>query len=354
MNRHPRNETGALAQAKARLTIPNLAAMVLPEWKPARSCRSPFRKDRHPSFSVSPDGRYWRDFGTGEHGDAVDFLARAQGLSIGDAIQAFIRLAGLQAVSGSGPSGLERSLGNDAGTAERGHSRTLSLPDDLHAGSAQELRTLAGLRGLNVEAVELASDRGLLRFGSVNDGVLPCKAWIVSDKKRQNAQARRMDGMPWQALPGKPKAKSLLGSRAAWPIGLGEAQDLNSIALVEGGPDLLAAIHFAFCEGCTADVAPVAMLGAGMTIPDEAVSLFEGKRVRIFPHLDEAGEKAASRWERQLADAGVEVDCVSLTGIRKYDGSPVTDLNDLAFLHADDFENDRALWNLFDCVEDKS
>ena len=60
-------------EAKAKLTIPVLWQMFTLAGKPAKSCRSPFREDRHPSFSVSDDGRYFHDFATGEKGDAIDF-----------------------------------------------------------------------------------------------------------------------------------------------------------------------------------------------------------------------------------------------------------------------------------------
>jgi len=123
------------------------------------------------------------------------------------------------------------------------------------------------------------------------------------------------------------------------------------MALVEGGPDLLAAFHFAHCEGRQDHVAPVAMLGASLSIPGDALSCFVGKRVRIFPHLDDAGQDAAARWEGQLVAAGAVVDCFALTSIRKADGSAVTDLNDLSSIHEDDFEDDRTVWNLFNFEE---
>jgi len=34
----------------------------------------------------------WRDFATDEGGDVIDFLAKARGLSLGDAIREFKRL----------------------------------------------------------------------------------------------------------------------------------------------------------------------------------------------------------------------------------------------------------------------
>ena len=76
--------------------------------------------------------------------------------------------------------------------------------------------------------------------------------------------------------------------------------------------------------------------------------MFAGKRVRIFRHSDSTGEGAAERWAEQLADAGAEVDAFRFDGLRRTDGEPVNDLNDLAAIHADDFETHRCLWELFD------
>ncbi|MGD1031405.1 MAG: CHC2 zinc finger domain-containing protein [Opitutaceae bacterium] len=69
-----------LKRAKDRVTIFELGALYFPAWKAGKSCRSPFRDDRHSSFSVFDDGRKWKDFGSGESGDAVDFLAKAKGV----------------------------------------------------------------------------------------------------------------------------------------------------------------------------------------------------------------------------------------------------------------------------------
>jgi CHC2-type zinc finger protein len=58
---------------------------------------SPFRDERHPSFSVYDEGRRWKDHGTGEGGDAFDFYQRATGKSAKDAFVEFIEFAGLGA-----------------------------------------------------------------------------------------------------------------------------------------------------------------------------------------------------------------------------------------------------------------
>lgn len=220
------------------------------------------------------------------------------------------------------------------------------LPADLHAGNMAEVKALAQLRGLNVEAVILAAHRGLLSFGTVCG--YPC--WLVLDQSRNVVQARRVDGKPFPAFEGGPerKAHTLRGSCQGWPLGVPEAASFGAVALVEGGPDLLAAFHFAWCEDCELDIAPVAMLGASQSIPAEALPMFAGKRVRIFAHADDAGMPAAQRWEAQLLAAGVAVDVFNLAGLRTVSGAPVKDLNDLAKIDADDFENDRAVWRLFD------
>ena len=160
-----------------------------------------------------------------------------------------------------------------------------------------------------------------------------------------NAQARRMDGGTWEHLEGSPKSWTLRGSWASWPIGANESQPFQNIALCEGSADLLAACHFIHCKD-RADVAPVAMLGASQRIHADALPLFAGKRIRIYPHVDKAGMEAAKRWADQLEAVGAEVDALSFDGLRKDDGSLVGDLNDSVMVCADDFEDVRELWGM--------
>ncbi len=322
-------------EAKDRITIDMLGGFLFPGWRAGKSCRSPFREEKNNSFSVYANGQKWRDFGTGDGGDPIDFLAKARGLSNADAIREFKLLAGLAPVAV-----------HDKPRTPSNPPRPIAFPSDMHKGSTEECRRLAELRNVCVQAVKLASKRGLLHFGTMADGgYVP--AWILTDRDRTNAQARRLDGKPWQSVEGCPKAKTLRGSQAAKPIGIQEAQGSPTIALVEGGPDLLAAMHFAWAEGVEDYVAPVAMFGATLNIPKDALPNFSGKRIRIFPHLDEGGRNAAIRWERQLAPVAEWVDCFSLDGIRQETGKPVQDLNDLTSIHADDFEADRDLWSIY-------
>ena len=322
-----------LAEAKERLRIPDLWARLNLPGKPSKHCRCPWREDRKPSFSVSADGKLWHDFATGEAGDAIAFFARATGLSAKTACRKFLELAG-------GGFGVPR-LATPAPATPAPPRERPKLPT-FHRSGPVDVERLASLRQLRVEGVALVRRRGLLWFANWRG----FPAWIISDGERVNAQARRMDGECWQHHETKPKSDTLPGCWASWPVGVGEAKPFKIVAIVEGGPDLLAAHHFIYCETREADVAAVAILGASNRIHADTLRLFAGKRVRLFPHVDGAGRDAAERWARQLESVGADVDAFDFAGLCKTDGLPVKDLNDLAAVHADDFEAERTLWRI--------
>jgi len=317
-----------LANAKARLNIHALWRHFGFDGEPKASCHSPFRDDIKPSFSVNADGTLWNDFATGEAGDAVDFFQRASGLSQKDACRKFIELAG----------------GHFTPTPrtawpQRADNKPKPVFPDFSTGMAADFKQLAGLRNIGCEGLEFASERGLLWFATLKD----CPAWIVTDSARVNAQARRMDGQGWNHLPDCPKAYTLPGAWASWPIGITETQPFRAIALCEGGPDFLAAHYLALWEQAThhakrdVQCAPVAMLGASQRIHPDALPLFTGKRVRIFGHDDEAGRGAVERWAGQLASIGADVDAFSFAGLQQMNGKPVKDLNDALLMDTASF-----------------
>ena len=314
-----------IAEAKHRLRIPDVWQLLGLPGEPKASCKSPFREDRRASFSVSRGGLLFNDFATGDAGDAVDFLSLAKGLSRAEACKTFIALAGGEAVTPTARPIVARE------------ARQWERPKypDFAKGNGVDLKRLARLRNLSIEGLQLASERGLLWFAVLRG----FDAWLVCDSERVNAQARRMDGGTWEHINGA-KAWTLPGSRAAWPIGAREAGAFRSVALVEGGPDLLTACHFIAVEGRERRIAPVAMLGASPSIRAAALPLFCGKRVRIFGHLDAngAGQRATRRWASQLKQSGAMVDAFSFAGLWQVDGSPVGDLNDLARVHGDCYE----------------
>ena len=310
-----------LAEAKRRLPIPELWRRLGLPGTPAKSCRCPWREDHRPSLSIFDDGRRWRDFGTAEHGDAVDFIARARGLPVPAAIAELRRLAGVPLPPAHPP------------------VATPSKRPDLHPGTEAELQQLAALRNLGLDGLRLATQRGLLRFAEHHGQ----PSWFVTDPQAANAQARRLDSQPWA---NGAKALTIAGSRAARPIGAHAAADFSIVLFCEGDPDLLAAHHLITVEARERDAVAVAMLGASLAIPAEDLPPFAGKRIRFFVHADEPGRASVQRWAHQLAAVAAAVDAVDFADLRKSDDSPVKDLNDLTSVHPDDFETHRALWSL--------
>ncbi len=315
-----------LAQAKERLTIHYLWRHFGFENEPSKSCRCPFHTDKGPSFSVTADGALFNCFTGCGSGDAVDFFQLATGLPRADACRAFIKLAG--GCSSSAPQVRRRTpekADNEAVKAEQRKSwPLLTSPLASPAGTEEAaMEALAKLRHVSLDGVQLMAARGLLWFTEWKDS----PAWVVTDSTRLNAQARRMDGQRLENIGAK--AQTLPGSRAAWPVGVNEAQSARVILFCEG-VDILAAHHFIHAHGREADTAAVAMLGAGNTIPADALPLFAGKRVRIMAHADasRAGHKAAQRWKHQLDTVGAHVDAADFTGLLMADGQPVKDLND--------------------------
>lgn len=331
---YPRQAGISIEEAKARLTIPNIWARLDLPGKPDKSCCSPFRADRRPSFSIYDNGGKWHDFATGEGGDAADFIAAALGVSLEEGCRCLIEMAsghGMSCYSSvQHPIRRTTDAAAIAKAAKRAGWPTFEKPTD------EEIQAIADLRGLSPEGVFLAARRGLLRCCDSREG----RAWIVADSSRRNAQGRLLSGQPWAA---GMKARSLPGSEASWPVGLPEASTFSAIALCEGGADLLASLHLSWCTGVEEQVAPVAMMGASLTIPGNALPLFAGKKIRVFSDADNAGQEAGRRWGAQLQAAGVSVDGYRFDGLARADGKPVKDLNDFAHICVDHWEHRRDL-----------
>jgi hypothetical protein len=169
-----------LQAAKERLTIPDLWQLLDLPGKPGRSCRSPFREDRNPSFSVYDDGRKWKDHATGEGGDAADFVARALNLSNEDACKKLIELAGVSPQIPRFPPQEARQADNAK------ESVRLELPPLLpySKGLAQHV---ADSRGLGVVRVEFAALwLKTVVFGPICDH----ECWILTDNSNRSAEAR--------------------------------------------------------------------------------------------------------------------------------------------------------------------
>lgn len=313
----------SLQEAKRRLRIPELWAKLGLENPPssgrARVVCSPFRPERSPSFSISADGMLWKDFSGEAAGDAVTFIEHACNLSRKDAMRHLMELAGVVLPApGESPRPLALVAPQGA-TAEPLRRRAMPDLDGLTEGTREQWARLAVLRGVSVAAVERMVARGGLLFGDYRN----LESWVVTDSRRCNAQARRLDGKCWPVGGGGVKAMTVPNSWGAWPLGAADAGP--NILLCEGGPDWLAG--FELSVTVWRDVSPVTMLGASMPIYESALGWWLGKKVWIVPHGDDAGGKALAKWSAQLAGAGIVPRVLRLP-----DG--VKDLNDFVRLPA--------------------
>ncbi len=321
-----------VAEAKRLLPLPQLMERRGLGSHAKTEAFCPFHENtKTKAFSIFQDERghwRWKCHSQCGHGDEITLLEKLDGLSNKEATRQYIASAGV--ASGSGPClPVARAFAPLPRPPSPARVKP-SLPS-MEAGCDADLAQLASLRRVSLVSLLIARDVGLLRFATLRGH----RAWIVTDEERVNAQARRLDGELWEHIGAK--AWTLPGSWASHPIGLKLAEHYPSILLVEGGGDLLAALHFIEVQLDSVTWAVVAMLGASQRIPVDALRIFAGKRVRVFPHTDDAGKEAARKWARQLMEAGaVKVDAFTFTGLRKADGSPVGDLNDCTAIHPDD------------------
>lgn len=305
-----------VAELKARVNLGEVAGRVVELKKRGGDdlvglC--PFHSEKTPSFHVHPERGFFKCFGCGKGGDAVDFVRETEQLSFTKAVETLGARFGVTIEYEDGTEATGSAAGGPVVRAAprpietRAPSPTwLRLQPSLRAGTVSELMALATLRRIPALAgLELATRAGHLWFADIWDDGYEWPAWLITDGSRRNAQARRMDGQPWSGIGGK-KAKTITGCEASWPVGIAEAAEKPMIFFVEGGPDFLAAWHLIWLTDKCRTNTPVAMFGASNPIHEAALPLFKGKDVRIFPHNDAnlAGMNGAIRWRSQLLDAG--------------------------------------------------
>jgi hypothetical protein len=217
-----------------------------------------------------------------------------------------------------------------------------------------EREQLAALRGLSRAAIDTADRFDRVGFSyypvdsaSKQPNSLSVPSWVVTDPERWVAQWRRLDGKHYYKDDGP---KSLSTRNTNWPIGAAQLADFDSVILVEGGADMLAAYHFLEMMGLADAVAVCCILGSGNNIIAEARAHFSGKRVRIIADNDAPrvkklkaaeytvcpGLEAAARWEYQLSDVAESVEVADLSAL--FSPEEVKDLNDLARADCSDID----------------
>ena len=172
------------------------------------------------------------------------------------------------------------------------------------------VETIAKLRGIDIDAVDLAHRCGLLK-GAVIDGH-PC--FIIMEGSF--AQKRRLDGQPFEKSDGsKVKAMNLPGSEGAF-IGRSWLYDAQRVLLVEGVIGLL--------EGMTAllpsyvvteepwGVISATSAGSRFNRDPALLASLAARHIRIIPDNNKTGMDAAASWLADLEGVGAMVEIITL------------------------------------------
>lgn len=296
--------TDLFAEARVRFTVQNCWEMLGLPGEPKLSCRSPFREDCTPSFSIHSDGSAWTDHGTGEGGDVIEFIRRA---IKGDHRTVREWLSGKIEFRNFTEATLTSKPAKDARPR-----RVIQWPGNLIEGTQATWDGFAKRRGLTPPAVHVMVAAGILRFCMIEGA----KCYVVTDAIRRAAEIRRIDGRPF----GGSKAYPLPGVDKSWLPGAAmicAATPEASLLMVEGATDLLTAIDlYTRYKRDLAGVhswVPVALLGAGCkNLSPECSALMRGRHVRIVPDADPAGDKMREHWTELLRRNACTVDCVTM------------------------------------------
>ncbi|MGO1118655.1 DNA primase [Rhodovibrionaceae bacterium A322] len=109
---------------------------------------SPFNKEKSPSFYVVPDKGFYHCFSSGEHGDAIGWVMKVEGLSFPEAVEKLAGEAGLQ-VPKATPA------------QQAAEKKRASLHEVLEAATAWYQQQLTSAQGRG--ALEYLENRGLSR-----------------------------------------------------------------------------------------------------------------------------------------------------------------------------------------------
>lgn len=172
---------------------------------------------------------------------------------------------------------------------------------EFHPLTHADIRTVAELRGIYPDAVDLAHRHGFLRVAEVQAQ----RCLIIQEDTF--AQARRLDGQPLVKADGTPiKARNLPGSQGAF-IGQSWLGKTTHVLLVEGAIGLIEGLAAMLRVDTPHAWSILAATSASSRFARDAGLLerLRGREVYIIPDADEPGMNAASSWLADLQAAGV-------------------------------------------------
>ncbi len=295
--------TDVFAQAKAHYTVADVwHALSLPG-EPKQNCCSPFRDESSPSFSVYSNGKKWKDHGSGEGGDVIEFLKFGLDCDYAGVRDWLRERIGIDVIDGAPCARPEPFL--EETELEKG----IQWPFELVEGSERTWEQFADKRGYSYKATWMMVQSGVLRFGKLKKKV----CYVVTDNERRAAEIRKVSGRTFFT---DSKIFPLKGVRKTWLIGAALLGKQSDVFVCEGAKDLLAALdayHRYRVAGGERLWRPVAALGAKVRRFDSDLLLgMRDRHVRLCPDGDGDGDEARGAWTKTFHDAGASVDCCEM------------------------------------------
>ncbi len=287
----------------------------------------PFHKEKTPSFTVSDDKGFFHCFGCGEHGDAIGFVMKTEGLSFPEAVEKLAAEASLE-VPRDRPEDPERrerrkgllealeaaavyfeealwgSPGHAARDylAERGLSEATIRSFRLGFAPAERGRLLAALRAKGFEP-DLLAEAGLIKLpeaddetggpgaGEIRDYFFNRIIFPIADRRgRVIAFGGRTMGESRAKYINSPDTPLFHKGRVLYnhASALSAARDKNEVIVAEGYMDVIALAQAGF---------PSAVAPLGTAVTEEQIQ----ELWRLVPEPvfcldgDKAGRRAAER-----------------------------------------------------------
>ncbi|MDE2744726.1 MAG: CHC2 zinc finger domain-containing protein [Chloroflexota bacterium] len=263
----------------------------------------PFHKESEGSFTVYADTQKWYCFGCGEGGDVLDFIQRADGVDLPEAIrrlEASPATAAATVIPPQAPTALSPAPNRDASlltTAMRCYQRQLWLCEEaqaylasrgINAAAARSLGLgYASGRGLREWLVQAGfDDRRILASGLASDGLERFRGMIVVPELAGGRVHWLAGRAVWPVL--RPRFQALPGPKPV--LGLSQLPTGSPwIVVAEGLFDWLVLAAWGL----------PAVAGLGTQGMDRLASALQGQpRVFVVFDADLAGSDAA----RQLAE----------------------------------------------------
>jgi len=318
----------SIAQIKDRLTINDWWRIEGLPGEPSRSCKSPWRDDKHASFSVYADGQKFKDHGDGSQGDVIDFIGRVRGCSSTDALSIAREHLGGSAI-GNGPASGRRRFKKKQQRPSKPSYRAELIDGEVRTAWEAGLHQFRADEFAQIECDEWRGWPAGTSAALADDGLLAQVEWKGQLGHAWLMQYPQRSG--WMEIGFHMRHEPRrAGDRAMWtyqpagvglpsvPLVLGNFQESRLIVVTEGEWD--AATFAAVAGWLDTDnswpdaVAVIGVRGAtGWRTFMEHWRPFWPKRPRflLIPDNDEAGRKWGADFAGALDRISVSVDLMA-------------------------------------------